>query len=204
MHVVANSASGSQLPFSVVREQFLRQTMRCFEADRRNTMNRKRSLRSSLQPATLMGAVAFMLFTISCLAQQSPRALRNHVPSAVSNGEARLTGSLPATQKLHVTISLPLRNQAALDGLLKRLYDPSNPDYRHFLSGAEFTEQFAPTPEDYQGRRLCDCTRPRSHLSAKRSPHRTARRDGSADRRCIQCADERLSTSHRKPNLLST
>ncbi|MGB0081269.1 MAG: S53 family peptidase, partial [Terracidiphilus sp.] len=88
--------------------------------------------------------------TISCLAQQSPQVLRNHVPSAVSNGEARLTGSLPATQKLHVTISLPLRNQAALDGLLKRLYDPSNPDYRHFLSGAEFTEQFAPTPEDYQ------------------------------------------------------
>lgn len=59
-------------------------------------------------------------------------------------------GSLPATRQMRVSIVLPLRNQAALTALLDRLYDPSSPDYRHFLSVEQFTEQFGPTVEDYQ------------------------------------------------------
>ena len=113
-------------------------------------MNRKRSPRSLFGRATVVCAVAFLLFKISISAQQSFQVLHSHVPSAVSNGEATLTSALPATQKLHVTISLPLRNQAVLDNLLKRLYDPASPDYRHFLNVAEFTNQFAPTVDDYQ------------------------------------------------------
>ena len=34
--------------------------------------------------------------------------------------------------------------------LLTRLSDPDSPDYRHYLSVAEFTEQFGPTEQDYQ------------------------------------------------------
>ncbi|MGA8629982.1 MAG: S53 family peptidase [Terracidiphilus sp.] len=113
-------------------------------------MNGKRSPRSLYGPATLIGAVAFMMFTFSCLAQQSVQMLQGHVPAAVSNGQAALIGSLPTTQKLHVTISLPLRNQDALGILLKQLYDPTSPYYHHFLSVAEFAEQFAPTADDYQ------------------------------------------------------
>ncbi len=92
-------------------------------------MNGKRSPRSLYGPATLIGAVAFMMFTFSCLAQQSVQMLQGHVPAAVSNGQAALIGSLPTTQKLHVTISLPLRNQDALGILLKQLYDPTSPYY---------------------------------------------------------------------------
>jgi subtilase family serine protease len=33
---------------------------------------------------------------------------------------------------------------------LARLYDPTSPDYRHFLIVARFTEQFGPTAKDYQ------------------------------------------------------
>ena len=83
-------------------------------------------------------------------AQQSPQGLRNHVRPAVSSGQAALVGSLPPEQQLNFSIVLPLRNQAELISLLKRLYDPSSSDYRHFLSVAQFTEQFAPTEEDYQ------------------------------------------------------
>lgn len=45
---------------------------------------------------------------------------------------------------------LPLRNQERLSILLSRLYNPSSPDYRHFLTPVLFTKQFGPTPEDYQ------------------------------------------------------
>jgi hypothetical protein len=83
-------------------------------------------------------------------AQQSPQGLRNHVRPAVSSGQAALVGSLPPEQQLNFSIVLPLRNQAELISLLKRLYDPSSSDYRKFLSVEQFTEQFAPTEEDYQ------------------------------------------------------
>jgi subtilase family serine protease len=51
---------------------------------------------------------------------------------------------------MRLAIILPLRNQSELKNLLKRLYDPSSPDYRHFLSVDQFTERFGPTAHDYE------------------------------------------------------
>jgi subtilase family serine protease len=83
-------------------------------------------------------------------AQQPLQTLHSHVRSAVSNRQAGLVGTLPTEQSMNATIILPLRNQAELTSLLGRLYDPTSPDYRHFLSVDQFTEQFGPTAEDYQ------------------------------------------------------
>jgi subtilase family serine protease len=83
-------------------------------------------------------------------AQQSPQPLHNHLRVAVSNGRAALVGPLAPEQRINLSIVLPLRNQRGLTGLLSRLYEPSSPDYHHFLSVAQFTEQFGPTAEDYQ------------------------------------------------------
>jgi N-acetylneuraminic acid mutarotase len=101
--------------------------------------------------AALACAVACSLFWSSpAPAQPSRQVLHSHVRPAVSNGQAALVGALPPAQSLNVSIVLPLRNQAGLTALLGRLYDPSSPDYRHFLSVEQFTEQFGPTAEDYQ------------------------------------------------------
>ncbi|MGA9673666.1 MAG: protease pro-enzyme activation domain-containing protein, partial [Terracidiphilus sp.] len=83
-------------------------------------------------------------------AQQSVQVLHKHVRSAVSDGQAAVVGLLPPEKQLNLSIVLPLRNQAELTSLLGRLYDPSSPDYRHFLSVDQFTEQFGPTVEDYE------------------------------------------------------
>ncbi|WP_263409124.1 FG-GAP-like repeat-containing protein [Terriglobus tenax] len=61
-----------------------------------------------------------------------------------------MVSALPEEQAMSFAIVLPLRNQAELNDLLKRLYDPSSPDYRKFLSVAQFTEQFGPTAQDYE------------------------------------------------------
>lgn len=45
---------------------------------------------------------------------------------------------------------MPLRNQEALTNLLRQLYDPANPNFRHYLSPEQFTERFGPTERDYQ------------------------------------------------------
>ena len=83
-------------------------------------------------------------------AQPSLQMLHSHVRSAVVSRQAAMVSSLPADQNMNLTIVLPLRNQSELTSLLTRLYDPSSPDYRHFLSVEQFTEEFGPTAEDYQ------------------------------------------------------
>ncbi|MGO8720612.1 MAG: protease pro-enzyme activation domain-containing protein [Acidobacteriaceae bacterium] len=99
-------------------------------------------------------AVVFIAMLLACPSTFAQVGLRflptRHVRPVVANAEAKLVGSLPDTQQMQLAILLPLRNQAALTNLLGRLYDPSSPDYRHFLSVAQFTAQFGPTAGDYQ------------------------------------------------------
>ncbi len=91
-----------------------------------------------------------MLFAIPGLAQQAVQVLHNHVRPVVSSGRAKLVGPLPPTQQMHLSIILALRNEAQLNSLLGQLHDPSSPNYRKYLTVAQFTDQFGPTMEDYQ------------------------------------------------------
>ena len=81
-------------------------------------------------------------------AAQERRLLTGHVPAAVNKAAA--IGRLPSTTSLNLAIGLPLRDQAALTGLLKEIYDPASPSYRHYLTPGQFDERFGPTEADYQ------------------------------------------------------
>jgi hypothetical protein len=91
-----------------------------------------------------------VLCTLQADTQQLRQTLARHVPPAVSTGVAQSVGPLPATKRLNLSIVLPLRNQDQLISLLSKLYDPSSPDYRHFLTVAEFTDQFGPREQDFR------------------------------------------------------
>jgi subtilase family serine protease len=69
-----------------------------------------------------------------------------HVPQ-----EARvyLIGQLDLNKRLHLAISLPIRNKGQQDQFLGSLYDPKSPDYRHYLTPQEYTRRFGPTQADY-------------------------------------------------------
>lgn len=95
-------------------------------------------------------AFFFLAGWISAFAQQPLQVLHHHVRPEVSDGRAALLSPLPADQQLHISIVLPLQNQTALTSLLSRLYDPKDPEYRHFLTVEQFTQQFGPTADDYQ------------------------------------------------------
>lgn len=90
----------------------------------------------------------FILF-FAAVAQAERPTLTTHVPAAVSSGVAPLVGRVSGEQRLSLAISLPLRNQAALEDLLQRLYDPQSPNFHNYLSGQEFTSRFGPTESDY-------------------------------------------------------
>jgi subtilase family serine protease len=94
--------------------------------------------------------VALCFFSIPTAARKRSQVLHKHVRPAVTNGQAARLGGMSKSQRMRLAIILPLRNQSELTNLLKRLYDPSSPDYRHFLTVAQFTQRFAPTKKDYQ------------------------------------------------------
>ena len=87
-----------------------------------------------------------------CLAIASPgsekQVLPRHLPSATIGLPP--IGSLTDSVKINLAISLPLRNQARLTELLRELYNPASPQYRHYLTPAEFADQFGPTVQDYE------------------------------------------------------
>jgi subtilase family serine protease len=112
-------------------------------------MNAKKSVGFSSGPAALVCAVMSVLLNTPAQGQQSLQGLHKHVQPAVAGRRAALVGSLPATQRMHLSIVLPLRNHDQLTRLLRQLYDPSSPNHRQFLSVARFTEQFGPAVEDY-------------------------------------------------------
>jgi len=78
------------------------------------------------------------------------RILHGHVPPAIARLKLQSTGGLPSTNRLHLAIGLPLRNQAALAVLLQQLYDPASTNYHRYLTPEQFTEQFGPAEQDYQ------------------------------------------------------
>jgi subtilase family serine protease len=71
------------------------------------------------------------------------------IPDVVASRSAAMVAPVPADARMDVSVSLPLRNAAALHALLKSMYDPGSPQFRHYLSVAQFTAQFGPTASDY-------------------------------------------------------
>ncbi|HKW29351.1 MAG TPA: S53 family peptidase [Verrucomicrobiae bacterium] len=76
------------------------------------------------------------------------KALPGHVPAAVSH--LLPVGRLNASNRIDLAIGLPLRNREALTNLLQQLYDPTSPNFHHYLTPEQFTEKFGPTETDYQ------------------------------------------------------
>ncbi|MGA3181110.1 MAG: protease pro-enzyme activation domain-containing protein [Verrucomicrobiota bacterium] len=81
-------------------------------------------------------------------AQAAPQVLKGHVPPITK----RLTsiGRLESGTRLDLAIGLPLRNREKLTNLLQELYQPSNANFRQFLTADQFASSFGPSEKDYQ------------------------------------------------------
>ena len=93
----------------------------------------------------LMAAISQSVFAGQATGWQS---VPMHLPAAATHLPS--LGTMNRSQRLNLAIGLPLRNPAALDALLRQLYDPASPNYHHYLTPEQFTERFGPTEEDYQ------------------------------------------------------
>ena len=101
---------------------------------------------------TMKNAATIMVLLISVLAVSLAQAanrqeLRGHVPNKAR--DLVPIARLEATNQLSLAISLPLRNTNELDCMLREIYDPASPNFRHYLSADEFALRFGPTEQDY-------------------------------------------------------
>ena len=83
------------------------------------------------------------------ISSRAESVMTRHVRQATLNGQAKVVGRLPVTQVMRLDIVLPVRDQAGLDSFLADVYSSTVPNYRHFLTPAEFTEKFGPTQRSY-------------------------------------------------------
>lgn len=91
-------------------------------------------------------AIAAYLTATSALATP---LLTPHVPQAVAYHLVAPVGAPDPATRLTLAIALPMHDQPGLTALLRDIYNPASPNYRHYLSVAEFTARFGPTASDY-------------------------------------------------------
>jgi kumamolisin len=62
---------------------------------------------------------------------------------------AGFAGEVSKAQRLNLAVSLKIADPAALNRRIEQLYDPASPRYHHFLTPAQFADEFGPTQNDY-------------------------------------------------------
>lgn len=106
--------------------------------------------------ADMPGSRLVVFLIALCLVNVVPKAhaagsalkfLPGHVPAVVSRLIAK--GTLPLTNQLNLAIGLPLRKPQALHHFLAQLYNPSSPQYHHYLTPEQFADNYGPTKADY-------------------------------------------------------
>ena len=105
-------------------------------------------MKSSRRAAIVACAGVALLLGSTATSAGATALLSSHVPGAVAT--ARRISPAKSTTRLHLSVSLPLRDEAALDAFLSDLYNPASPNYRRYLSVADFTARFGPTAADYR------------------------------------------------------
>ncbi len=121
----------------------------------------------------LKNSITLFLWTLFllpvCVRAAGNQQLEGHIPAAVAN--STLLRDADDREVFHLAIGLPLRNQVALDSLIKNLYDPKSSQYRQFLNPQLFTSMFGPTSGDYQ--KLINFAKANGLSITKTSPNQT-------------------------------
>ena len=93
----------------------------------------------------------FLFFPMAIYAAKPSRQIvSDRISRLVEHMGLNPIRKMDSTTVLNLAIGLPLRNLQGLHNLIQQLYDPTSPNYRHFLTPHQFTHEFGPTKQDYQ------------------------------------------------------
>lgn len=101
---------------------------------------------AKLTASVWLGAV--LLFSTAHPVLAASQTLKGHVLANLS--AQSVVAPLGDEVSLDLVIGLPMGDSQGLDAFLKDVYDSGSPNYRRFLTPAEFAERFSPSASDYQ------------------------------------------------------
>lgn len=104
-------------------------------------------MKRTLAAKTLLLVLFLAFHSVEILAQPARQPILARLPAAAR--AAQPLARMETAQQLSLAITLPFHNQEALTNLLRDIQDPASPNFRHYLTRAEFTERFGPTEEEY-------------------------------------------------------
>lgn len=110
-----------------------------------------RPCEKALHTANGRWMIALTAVMVMCMALPALGAgafVLHNTPSYVTT--AQNMGPVDGSQTIEVSLWLKARNRPQLDALAGELYNRTSPNYRHFLTHAEFATRFAPTAAEAQ------------------------------------------------------
>lgn len=106
-------------------------------------LGRSRRLRMTLAAAS--AALAAVVLGMAASAGATGR-LQRIGPAPTPPPGARESGALASTRTIHVTLTLRPRSEAGLAAYAQAVSTPGSPDYRHYLTTAQFAARFGAPP----------------------------------------------------------
>ena len=89
------------------------------------------------------------LLLAGVLASQGATPQTVHSPIQALVAKLAPVGPSFLTNRLNLSLGLPLRNHEDLTNLLHQQYDPASTNFHHFLTSEQFAKRFGPTQPDY-------------------------------------------------------
>ncbi|HEY3923944.1 MAG TPA: cell wall-binding repeat-containing protein [Acidothermaceae bacterium] len=105
----------------------------------------RRSHRAGVALAAVSGLILTLAINVSAAASAGTGDTPVGSAPVVPVG-AQVQGVAPAAQPISFDVVLRPRNQAALNAFTTAVSSPSSPEYRQFLTSAEYASEFGPTP----------------------------------------------------------
>lgn len=103
----------------------------------------------SIRKATFLSA-AVTLSLAATTNSYAESVMTRHMRDEVRSGAAQPAAQMSKSQSMNLDMVLPLSDSAGLTAFLADIYNPSSPNFHHFLTVAEFTARFGPTQADYE------------------------------------------------------
>ncbi len=110
----------------------------------------RQSHRAGIAVAAISGLFLTLAMNVSGVASAGTGDTPVGSAPAIPVG-AQVQGTAPAAQPVSFDVVLRPRNQAALNAFTTAVSTPGSPQYRQFLTSAEYASQFGPTPSTISG-----------------------------------------------------
>ncbi len=112
-------------------------------------MERNQNMKKATLLFLLFIAGIFSLQIFIVTAANAQQRIHGSIPKVISKLGLKPIGRLDSTERLNLSICLPVRNKQSLENLFDQINNPNSPQFHKYRTHQKITELFGPTEEEY-------------------------------------------------------